>query len=113
MPICPDRLVNEKSDAIVRLALSAAAFCKPHSFFFEDISNVVPDVLPSQAILYFEYLLTLEAELETFWRRGVSLPKLGFFLNRYLAVLGHIPVLYEFFGPQIPSVRSLCKPRPI
>ncbi|EJF59266.1 hypothetical protein DICSQDRAFT_128421 [Dichomitus squalens LYAD-421 SS1] len=54
--------------------------------------------LPLVAILYYDYALTIVAEVERFWMRRWSLVSLIFFLNRYLSLLGHIPVAYELFG---------------
>ncbi|TBU38854.1 hypothetical protein BD309DRAFT_483972 [Dichomitus squalens] len=51
----------------------------------------------SLAILYYDYALTIGAEVERFWMRRRSLVSHIFFLNRYLALIGHIPVIYEFF----------------
>lgn len=56
------------------------------------------------AILYYDYALTLSTEVERFWRRPWSLVSFGFYLNRYLSLLGHIPVMYEFYGSMAQSV---------
>ena len=54
-------------------------------------------VFPS-AILYFDYSLTFVTEVQRFWTRHVSMASFVFFLNRYLTLLGHVPVMYEFYG---------------
>ncbi|KAI0744767.1 hypothetical protein C8Q76DRAFT_604210, partial [Earliella scabrosa] len=60
------------------------------------------------AILYYDYILTLGAETERFWRRGrPSAGAVGFFLNRYLGLFGHVPVVVEFFGSNSTVDRSL------
>ena len=46
-------------------------------------------------ILYYDYLLTFSREVEYFW--PISRPCMNgisviFFLNRYLAIFGHIPI---------------------
>ena len=49
-------------------------------------------------ILYYDHALTLHMEIQRFWNRGSF--KWGtffFFLNRYLAFLGHIPVIVQYF----------------
>ncbi|EMD37683.1 hypothetical protein CERSUDRAFT_123570 [Gelatoporia subvermispora B] len=51
-----------------------------------------------KAILYFDYCLTLSTEIERFWRRDISWAFLLYAANRYLALLGSIPVAVEFFG---------------
>jgi hypothetical protein len=49
-------------------------------------------------IIYYDYLLTLPMEVVRFW----SLPDITwvsffFYINRYLSVLGHLPLLFEVF----------------
>ncbi|TFY61762.1 hypothetical protein EVG20_g6934 [Dentipellis fragilis] len=48
-------------------------------------------------ILYYDYLLTLPAEVKLFWLRSrrLSWPSVLFFVNRYGALLGHIPLMVE------------------
>ena len=49
------------------------------------------------AILYFDYLLTLVAEVERVWTSGRLNWAIGlFYVNRYVTIFGHIPVLLEF-----------------
>ncbi|RPD60805.1 hypothetical protein L227DRAFT_610899 [Lentinus tigrinus ALCF2SS1-6] len=66
------------------------------------------------ALLYYDYALTFGAEVERFWRFRMGRPSwggIGFFLNRYLSVLGHIPVIWEFFGSEAcEPMRILCFP---
>ena len=63
------------------------------------------------AILYYDFAITFGQEVERFWSRGFSAVAFGFFLNRYLSILSHIPIMYEFYGPQVQSVRpSLVTP---
>ncbi|KAH9963064.1 hypothetical protein BJV74DRAFT_799741 [Russula compacta] len=55
--------------------------------------------ISAAAILYYEYLLTLPREIQFLWPPH---NKLGWFtfaclLNRYLPVLGHIPILASYF----------------
>ncbi|KAN0136075.1 hypothetical protein V8E53_005935 [Lactarius tabidus] len=48
------------------------------------------------AILYYDYALTFAREVEYFWPnpyRSGSWVSAVFFLNRYIAILGHIPIL--------------------
>lgn len=63
------------------------------------------------AILYYDYSLTLGAEVDRFWRVGrCSFVNILFVLNRYLALLGAIPVCFEFFGDlprEVSPIRSL------
>lgn len=49
-------------------------------------------------ILYYDHASTLQMEIERFWNRGpYTWPTFFFFLNRYLAFLGHFPVIIESF----------------
>ncbi|KAI0294108.1 hypothetical protein B0F90DRAFT_1670576 [Multifurca ochricompacta] len=52
------------------------------------------------SILYYDYIITLSAEVEFFWpkKRRLTWPSALFLLNRYLAILGHIPVIFEVFA---------------
>ncbi|RDX43658.1 hypothetical protein OH76DRAFT_1360907, partial [Lentinus brumalis] len=52
----------------------------------------------SSAILYYDFALTVDTEIERFWGRPWSLVSFGFYLNRYLSLLGHIPVMYELYA---------------
>jgi hypothetical protein len=50
------------------------------------------------AILIHDYCLTFVAEVERFWRVGQLNWASGFFyLNRYLTLFGHVPVMLEYF----------------
>lgn len=50
-------------------------------------------------------------EVERFWCRRLSLYSLGFFLNRYLSLVGHIPIMMEFFSSSLSeSVSTLIVP---
>ncbi|KAI9068857.1 hypothetical protein FKP32DRAFT_1560931 [Trametes sanguinea] len=63
-------------------------------------SNYTNRILSSLAfaILYYDFVLTIPQEIERFWTRKLSWPSFLFFLNRYLSVIGHIPVIIEFFA---------------
>lgn len=52
----------------------------------------------SAALLYYDFILTIPQEVERYWTGRLTWPSFLFFLNRYTAVLGHIPVIAEFFG---------------
>ena len=50
------------------------------------------------AVLYYDYLLTLDDEIELLWKRaGISPMSILFILNRYIGLVGPIPVIFEFF----------------
>lgn len=63
----------------------------PHAIEYVYLSSITN--LPPVAILYYDYLLTLQWEIQFLWSPG----KQGLFtvaclLNRYLPVFGHIPL---------------------
>ena len=50
------------------------------------------------ALLYYEYIITFEAEVSRIWATcRFNTPTVIFFLNRYVAIFGHIPIVLEFF----------------
>jgi len=54
--------------------------------------------LVSFVILYYDYALTLPAEVDRFWsKRHISWGLALFYGNRYLSLFGHIPVIYQYF----------------
>ncbi|KAJ3770474.1 hypothetical protein FB446DRAFT_705414 [Lentinula raphanica] len=51
-------------------------------------------------ILVYDYLLTLDMEIERFWKRDTKrLASVLFFVNRYLSLVGNIPLVLFFFWP--------------
>ncbi|KAI0651323.1 hypothetical protein C8Q79DRAFT_897161, partial [Trametes meyenii] len=50
------------------------------------------------ALLYYDFVLTIPQEIERYWKGSFSWTTLLFFLNRYLSVVMHLPVIVEFFG---------------
>ena len=69
------------------------------------MTNFVP------AILYYDYTLTLGDEIDYFWNTAkMSLVSTLFVLNRYLGLLGPIPVIVEFFMtlPPLVSIISIA-----
>ena len=57
-------------------------------------------------MLYYDYTLTLSSEIEHFWKRArFSLVSVLFVVNRYLGLLGSIPVAMEYFVHFKPEVR--------
>ncbi|EIW56723.1 uncharacterized protein TRAVEDRAFT_73164 [Trametes versicolor FP-101664 SS1] len=49
-------------------------------------------------ILWYDFVLTIPIEVERYWKGGRSWAAIFYFLNRYLSVLSHIPVVVEFFA---------------
>ncbi|KAH8115922.1 hypothetical protein DFH11DRAFT_1542729 [Phellopilus nigrolimitatus] len=55
------------------------------------------------AILYYDYVLTFGDEVRFFWGRRANSVTLLFFLNRYLSVLGNVPVILQSFAGWSPE----------
>jgi hypothetical protein len=50
-------------------------------------------------LLYYDYLLTLPDEVDRLWHTGPqSWASIVFFLNRYLALVGHIPFVWNVYA---------------
>jgi hypothetical protein len=60
------------------------------------------------AMLYYDYLLTLPREIQFLWpphnKQGWF--TLACFLNRYIPIIGLIPVAVSYFIPVNPAVRA-------
>ena len=54
-----------------------------------------------KAILYYDYFLTLSKEVDGYWCAGShTWASILFLVNRYAAVLGHLPLVYVILeGP--------------
>ncbi|KAI8992825.1 hypothetical protein BD414DRAFT_567523 [Trametes punicea] len=63
-------------------------------------SNHVIRIFSSIAfgILWYDFVLTIPLEVERYWTVGRSWPSIFYFLNRYMSVLSHIPLVIEFFA---------------
>ncbi|KAL0573062.1 hypothetical protein V5O48_008903 [Marasmius crinis-equi] len=61
--------------------------------------------LISFTILYYDYVLTFDMEVERFWLRpGWSPSAILFYLNRYLTLLGNVPnLLFSFWTGPFPT----------
>ncbi|KAI8972586.1 hypothetical protein BD414DRAFT_540227 [Trametes punicea] len=79
-------------------AQSAIADVIPAQLLVE--SNYVNRILSSIAftLLYYDFVLTFRQEVERYWSGTLSWPSFLFFLNRYMSIMSHIPVIVEFFG---------------
>ena len=53
--------------------------------------------VPRIAILYYDYLLTFGDEVRFFWRRRPGSVTILFFVNRYLSIVGNVPVILQSF----------------
>ncbi|OCH86649.1 hypothetical protein OBBRIDRAFT_737661 [Obba rivulosa] len=56
-------------------------------------------------ILYYEYLATISLEVKVYWKKGtISFTAVLYALNRYLTLMGGVPIIFEFFGDMSESV---------
>ncbi|KAH0589975.1 hypothetical protein H2248_000158 [Termitomyces sp. 'cryptogamus'] len=58
--------------------------------------------LVSYTLLYYDYVLTLPAEVDRFWStRSLSWASTFFYFNRYLSLFGHVPAIFrDFWMPE-------------
>jgi hypothetical protein len=56
------------------------------------------------AILYYDYILTLDEEIIFFWKRKINLVTALFFLNRYFGLFGNAAVILQSFRSWSPAV---------
>lgn len=70
----------------------------------EQIQQATYTSLPAYVILYYDYLLTLNNEIQFIWpAKKFTVINVVFYLNRYGTLLGHVPVL---FGRYVLSLSS-------
>ncbi|KAF9003226.1 hypothetical protein BDQ17DRAFT_1355765 [Cyathus striatus] len=64
----------------------------------------------SLVILFYDYFLTLSEEVERFWKtKRTNWASTFFYLNRYLSLLGHIPIAFQIFWESRASERlNIC-----
>ncbi|KAI9065134.1 hypothetical protein FKP32DRAFT_524064 [Trametes sanguinea] len=78
----------------------AAVQSQPDAAFF--INSVRWDTsltLSALTILYYDYTVTVLSELQYYWSPPVpSVNFLLFAVNRYIGLLGPIPVFFEYFS---------------
>ena len=80
--------------------LKIVAFCTLYSVHFMTTCSAFPLTTPViwTAILLYDYCLTFVAEVERCWAvRRLSWGLVFFYLNHYLVLFGHIPIMLEFF----------------
>ncbi|KAK0473746.1 hypothetical protein IW261DRAFT_675606 [Armillaria novae-zelandiae] len=74
------------------------------SLEYQDLNVNYYVSLVALSILYYDYALTFGLEVSRFWvHRGFSWAAFFFYLNRYLGIFGHIPVVVENFWTGSPS----------
>ena len=57
-------------------------------------------------MLYYDYLLTLPVEIETYWKGRPSKAAWFYFCNRCLGIIGTIPVMVQFYLIRNQTVRT-------
>lgn len=82
-------------------------FVRPYNYYlalisfseFKSIHHSLLMLWPQPvAILYYDYFLTISWEVERVWKTsGLNWATGLFYFNRYLCLLGHIPVIIEYF----------------
>lgn len=62
-----------------------------------------------EALLFYDYFLTFDKEIQLFWNRKLTGPSVIFYLNRYSMLVNAIAVILQYptVIPQIPMV-SIC-----
>ena len=66
---------------------------------------LIPNLLT--AILYYDYLLTFPLEVGRFWLfHETNWATALFYLNRYLSLVGHIPIAMEYFWTDTFDVKA-------
>lgn len=59
-------------------------------------------------ILYYDYMLTIVAEVEYFWKSAsFSIVSVLFVIIRYYGLMGPLPVIIEYFADIPEHVRAL------
>ncbi|KAH7912631.1 hypothetical protein BJ138DRAFT_1100129 [Hygrophoropsis aurantiaca] len=75
------------------------------AIYARNANTIVP--LISYSILIYDYLLTFSVEVERFWRRPtLSWAYVLFFANRYINLVGHIPVAAKTFWASNPTLHE-------
>ena len=89
--------------------MTSIAFSMDHISQIRRFSTVLT-VVNYPALLYYDYVLTVDRERRLFWsRRGLKQwGSLLFFLNRYCGVLGHAPVFVQAFAAPGAAVSIFC-----
>jgi hypothetical protein len=99
--IGPPSSYAELRDLNRYLALAGFSTSNPSRFLTLILTSVTPSVL-----VLHDYFLTLPAEVDRFWS-PLQIRQWGTFIfiaNRYVGLLGHIPILYSYFFVPSPDL---------
>ncbi|KAJ7020076.1 hypothetical protein C8F04DRAFT_1275505 [Mycena alexandri] len=66
--------------------------------------------LLSFTVLFYDYFLTLDSEVSRYWGSKMTAPTFLFYLNRYLMLVGTIPVAIQYFWTTNSTPRKLTFP---
>ncbi|KAJ7751542.1 hypothetical protein DFH07DRAFT_826351 [Mycena maculata] len=75
---------------------SSSSILSPAETLFELNVNTYVSIT-SFTILFYEYLLTLDQEILTYWGTGLTWATVLFYLNRYMSLVGSLPIVLESF----------------
>ena len=62
-------------------------------------TNAVTTDQTGPAILYFDYVITLNEEIRVIWSNPFSFAPLCYFVNRYIPLVFYVPILSLFHNP--------------
>jgi hypothetical protein len=65
------------------------------------------------AILFFDYILTFDDEVQYFWGRKITYTSALFYVNRYFALGAYAAVLYSMFHTLSDEVKSSLSALPM
>ncbi|EMD39206.1 hypothetical protein CERSUDRAFT_122642 [Gelatoporia subvermispora B] len=101
-PVQPHRIANEHRSASnppgPRFSTATQVDMTDFIATFKIVRLHRAVIVVSLTQLYFDYLLTFFTEVERFWMRGISWISVLYAANRYITLLGSIPIAIEYFG---------------
>lgn len=105
-----------RRNTVIRIGINLAAFLGMLLNITPSPSWVSTQLLATHAVtniensvlLYYDYLLTLADEVRLFWGSKSGIASVLFFINRYFALAGNVPILVLFIDPRL----QILNPRP-
>ena len=79
------------------IAISFLSVCDNWFILSHLFVQLTKPVIYMAAILLYDYCLTVGAEVKRCWVARLSWGLGFFYLNRYLVLFGHVPIMLEFF----------------
>ncbi|KAJ7867705.1 hypothetical protein B0H14DRAFT_2730781 [Mycena olivaceomarginata] len=110
-----DAFGHIENDSCVRFRAHSASALRPYIALMSEEDNAQAQEIILQdychlvgiCLLYFDHLLTADAEVHFIWSRRRTTSTYWFLTNRYLAFLGNIPVAIMPFATLSPRVTIL------